>query len=98
MTGEKKKTSIESGRCVCVSYSNHHSLGRANVGKSTLLNAVLGRRNLLRTSKKPVTSFLCILVSPGSVTDIDPTIHLYRDERRPSTSSVLVANQGDWSW
>ncbi|KAI0675983.1 hypothetical protein C8Q78DRAFT_1007495 [Trametes maxima] len=26
---------------------------RANVGKSTLLNAVLGRRNLLHTSKKP---------------------------------------------
>ena len=28
--------------------------GRVNVGKSSLLDAVLGRRDLLRTSKKAV--------------------------------------------
>lgn len=33
---------------------NRHALGRANCGKSTLFNAVLGRKNLLHTSKKAV--------------------------------------------
>ncbi|ELU43512.1 dynamin family domain-containing protein [Rhizoctonia solani AG-1 IA] len=37
------------------SKSKVESLGRANVGKSSLLNSVMGRTNLVITSSKPVT-------------------------------------------
>lgn len=36
--------------------SDYFIIGRANAGKSTLLNAVLGRKNLVHTSKKAVSS------------------------------------------
>jgi GTP-binding protein EngB required for normal cell division len=36
--------------------SDHFIIGRANAGKSTLLNAVLGRKNLVHASKKAVRS------------------------------------------
>ncbi|KAI0630755.1 P-loop containing nucleoside triphosphate hydrolase protein [Trametes polyzona] len=49
--------------------------GRANVGKSTLLNAVLGRRNLLHTSKKPgrtqTLNFYRVGPPPGHLVLVD---------------------------
>jgi GTP-binding protein EngB required for normal cell division len=37
------------------SETKHSVTGRANVGKSTMLNAVLGQKDLLNTSKKAVS-------------------------------------------
>ncbi|CAL1715261.1 unnamed protein product [Somion occarium] len=49
--------------------------GRANVGKSSLLNAVLGRTNLLITSKKPgrtqTLNFYRVGAPPGSLLLVD---------------------------
>ncbi|KAJ7080727.1 hypothetical protein B0H15DRAFT_786966 [Mycena belliarum] len=49
--------------------------GRANCGKSTLLNAVLGRKDLLRTSKKAgcttTLNFYRVGEHPGSVVLVD---------------------------
>ncbi|KAI0742015.1 P-loop containing nucleoside triphosphate hydrolase protein [Daedaleopsis nitida] len=49
--------------------------GRANVGKSSLLNAVLGRRNLLHTSKKPgrtqTLNFYRVGPAPGHLVLVD---------------------------
>ncbi|KAI0761815.1 P-loop containing nucleoside triphosphate hydrolase protein [Trametes elegans] len=49
--------------------------GRANVGKSTLLNAVLGRHNLVHTSKKPgrtqTLNFFRVGRPPGSLVVVD---------------------------
>ncbi|KAJ6568407.1 P-loop containing nucleoside triphosphate hydrolase protein [Mycena vulgaris] len=49
--------------------------GRANCGKSTLLNAVLGRKDLLRTSKKAgctrTLNFFRVGEHPGSVILVD---------------------------
>ncbi|RDX54160.1 P-loop containing nucleoside triphosphate hydrolase protein [Lentinus brumalis] len=49
--------------------------GRANVGKSTLLNAVLGRRNLLHTSKTPgrtqTLNFYRVGLPPGHLILVD---------------------------
>ncbi|KAI0358284.1 P-loop containing nucleoside triphosphate hydrolase protein [Trametes cingulata] len=49
--------------------------GRANVGKSTLLNAVLGRRNLLHMSKKPgrtqTLNFYRVGPPPGHLVLVD---------------------------
>ncbi|OBZ73989.1 putative GTP-binding protein EngB, partial [Grifola frondosa] len=50
-------------------------LRRANVGKSTLLNAVLGRRNLLHTSKQPgrtrTLNFYRVGAAPGKLVLVD---------------------------
>ncbi|KAI0077735.1 P-loop containing nucleoside triphosphate hydrolase protein [Panus rudis PR-1116 ss-1] len=49
--------------------------GRANVGKSTLLNALLGRKDLLRTSSKPgrtqTLNFYQVGSAPGSLVVVD---------------------------
>ncbi|KAK7031700.1 putative GTP-binding protein EngB [Favolaschia claudopus] len=49
--------------------------GRANCGKSTLFNAVLGRKDLLRTSKKAgctqTLNFFRVGAHPGSVVLVD---------------------------
>jgi len=49
--------------------------GRANVGKSTLLNAVMGRRNLVRTSSKAgrtkALNFFRVGPAPGQLVLVD---------------------------
>lgn len=71
----------------CESYES--STGRANVGKSSILNAVLGQKDLLRTSKKPVSIQASSL--PLS------SWHIFRVIRNPWTSIVQARNPGDWS-
>ena len=65
--------------------------GRANVGKSSLLNVVLGRRDLLRTSKKPVW------VLPRCPRPFRST-RSHRVIRRPSTFTKSVKHRGKLSW
>lgn len=61
-------------------------VGRSNTGKSTLINAILGRRDLVKTSKKPVCS--CPL--PGYCTLIYCDANFERDIHAPSISFVSV--------
>ena len=65
--------------------------GRANVGKSSLLNAVLGRRDLLRTSKKPVWAL------PRNPRPFRST-RSHRAIQRPSTFTKLVKHRGKQYW
>lgn len=64
--------------------------GRANVGKSSLLNSVIGRRDLLFTSKKAVS-----LHGLGAV--FYYTLILRRAERKHSTFFVLDLPLVVWS-
>jgi GTP-binding protein len=41
-------------------------IGRSNVGKSTLINALLGRRNLARTSQSPGKTQTCNVYDVGA--------------------------------
>jgi len=41
-------------------------IGRSNVGKSTLINALLGRRNLARTSRSPGKTQTCNVYDVGT--------------------------------
>jgi predicted ATPase len=61
----KQKQVVVTGQCegewlelrteIDIFYTTEFSQGRANVGKSTLLNAVAGRTNLFYAGKKPVS-------------------------------------------
>jgi GTP-binding protein len=46
-------------------------LGRSNVGKSSLINAVAGRRQLARTSRTPGKTRLCNVYDAGSAYLVD---------------------------
>jgi hypothetical protein len=64
--------------------------GRANVGKSSLLNSVIGRRDLLFTSKKAVSRY-----GLGAV--FHYMLVLHRAEPKHSTFSVLDHPLVAWS-
>jgi GTP-binding protein len=62
-------------------------IGRSNVGKSSLLNAVAGKQGLARTSKTPGrTQLLNCFVTPGGATVVDLPGYGYakasKDQRR----------------
>lgn len=72
--------------------------GRANVGKSSLLNAILGRRDLLRTSKKPVCIHsrdfrVCSAYSDPSAQGHTKTLNFYQVGKAPG-KAVLVDAPG----
>ena len=69
--------------------------GRANVGKSSLLNAILGRKDLLRTSKKPVWTLFETLVSPVPLNLVTQghtkTLNFYQVGKAPGKAILVDA-------
>ena len=53
-----KKSSANENQCPKDGFQEFAMIGRSNVGKSSLINSILNKKNIAKTSKKPGTTQL----------------------------------------